>query len=88
MIRRLPREYTVTGTVLPADLDDDGKVTSIGIESLDGEDYLIFMDRIGEEMMSLLDHKVEATGTVKDVYGDLIFTVSRYQVLEEMANRA
>jgi len=88
MRRREPIERTIRGIILPSDLDDDSDVTGIGIETADGEEYIIFMDRIGEEMMSFVDRQVEATGTVKDMYGELIFTVNSYSLLDANAIRA
>jgi hypothetical protein len=80
------REYeqgqcTIIGTILPAELDENNNVTDIGIETEDLKEYIVFMDRTGEELIPHLDRKVEATGTVKEMYGDLIITVERYHLL-------
>ena len=76
-------EHTISGIILPAEWDEDDNVISIGIETADEEDYIIYLDKMGKQLLSLVDHKVEATGTVKEVYGDLIFTVNRYSLLRQ-----
>ena len=83
MRKNRPGECTVIGTILPTELDENNDVTDIGIETEDSVEYVVFMNRIGEEMIPFVDHKVEATGTVNEVYGELIFTVERYRVLDD-----
>jgi hypothetical protein len=77
------REITIRGTILPDEWDKNGHVTSIGIGTEDEEDYIIFLDKIGEKLFKLVDRKVEATGTVKNVYGDFVLTVNNYKLLPE-----
>ena len=88
MRRKIPIERTIRGVIFPSDLDDDLDFTGIGIETADGEEYSIFLDRIGEEMMSFVEHQVEATGTVKEMHGELIFTVNSYSLLDTNAMNA
>ena len=83
MKREETRERTIRGIILPAEWDEDGSVTSIGIETIDEEDYIIHLNKMGKKLMAFIDRTVVATGTVKEMYGDLIFTVSRYSLLED-----
>jgi len=82
MKRAENRELTIRGTILPLEWDRDGMVNSIGIESANGEEYIIFLNQAGEELFPFVDHMVEATGTVKKMYGDLIFTISTYRLIK------
>ena len=82
-IKKTDREITIKGTILPAEWDRHGHVTSIGIETEEEEDYIIFLDKIGEKLFKLVDRKVEAMGTVKNVYGDFVLTVNNYKLLPE-----
>ena len=84
MKEQAEREITIRGTILPAEWDRHGHVTSIGIGTEEEEDYIIFLDKIGEKLFKLVDRKVEATGTVKNVYGDFVLTVSNYKLLPEV----
>jgi hypothetical protein len=77
------REITISGTVLPAEWDRHGHITGIGIGTEEDEDYIIFLDKIGEKLFKFVDRKVEATGTVKNVYGDFVITVNNYKLLTE-----
>ncbi|MGD9031807.1 MAG: hypothetical protein PVJ69_00175 [Desulfobacteraceae bacterium] len=77
------REITIRGTILPDEWDKNGHVTSVGIGTEDEEDYIIFLDKIGEKLFKFVDRKVEATGTVKNVYGDFVLTVNNYKLLPE-----
>mgnify|MGYP001820325661 CR=1 FL=1 len=77
------REITIRGTILPDEWDKNGRVTSIGIGTEEEEDYIIFLDKIGEKLFKLVDRKVEATGIVKNVYGDFVLTVNNYKLLTE-----
>jgi len=87
MIKNQEGQCTIVGTILPAELDENNNVTDIGIETEDLEEYIVFMDGVGEELIPFVDQRVEATGTVKEIYGDLIFTIERYRLLGEK-NRA
>ena len=80
-IQKKDKEITIRGTILPSEWDKNGRVTSIGIGTEDEEDYIIFLDKIGEELFRFTNRKVEATGTVKNVYGDLVLTVRKYTLL-------
>jgi hypothetical protein len=77
------KELTIRGTILPAEWDADGNITSIGIGTSNEEDYLIFLNKMGEELVPFIDRKVEVEGTVKNVYGDFIFTINKYRILDE-----
>jgi hypothetical protein len=82
-INKKDREITIRGTILPSEWDKNGHVTSIGIGTENEEDYIIFLDKIGEKLFKLVDRKVEATGTAKNVYGDFVLTVNNYKLLPE-----
>jgi hypothetical protein len=88
MRKNRPGECTVIGTILPTEIDESNNITDIGIETEDSVEYVVFMNRIGEEMIPYVDRKVEATGTVNEVYGELIFTVERYRILEDKIEAA
>jgi hypothetical protein len=81
MRRKKAGEQRIRGIILPSEWDDDGEVMSIGVETPEGEDIYVFMDTMGEKLMSFIDHRVEVTGTVEDVYGDLVLTVTGYTLL-------
>lgn len=81
MKEQAKREVTIRGTILPAEWDRHGRVTSIGIGTEEDEDYIIFLDKIGEKLFKFVDRNVEATGIVKNVFGDFVLTVNNYKLL-------
>jgi hypothetical protein len=73
---------TVTGSVM-AVKNAKGKVTSMSIQTDQGEKYMVATKKgKGKEFMKLADKKVEATGMVKESKGRKIITISEYKVLE------
>jgi hypothetical protein len=75
-------EMTVQGSIVRTEWDKRGNVTGVGIECND-EEYVIFLNKTGEKLLRHLNRKVEATGTVKKVFGELILTVGTYRLLKE-----
>ncbi len=71
-------EVSITGAVTAWEWDDDNNVTAVAI-STDDEDFVVAPDELGMELLELLDHKVEATGTVSINDNDeKIILVSEY----------
>jgi hypothetical protein len=78
-------EMTVHGRIVPTEWDKRGNVTGIGIES-DGEEYeeyIVFLNKTGEKLIRHVNRKVEATGSVKKMFGDPIITIETYSLLRE-----
>jgi len=77
-------EMTIHGKIVPTEWDKNRKVTDIGIES-GGHEYIVFMNKAGEKLFRHMNREVEATGTVKKMLGELIFTVETYRLLNRDA---
>ncbi len=75
-------EMTIQGRIVRTEWDKRGNVTGIGIES-NGEEYVVFLNRMGEKLFRHLNRKVEATGMVKKMFGELILTIGEYRLLKE-----
>ena len=73
---------TVHGRIVPTEWDKRGNVTGISIES-DSEEYIIFLNKTGEKLFRHVNRKVEATGSVKRMFGDLILTIETYYLSRE-----
>ena len=87
-------EITIVGEVLATQYDDDDNVLEVAIcvtfapedttEEESVEYYWIVNDEIGQELLNLVGKTVEATGVVKlDEDDDIIFTVRKYEIIEE-----
>jgi hypothetical protein len=75
-------EMTLQGRIVPTEWDKRGNVTGIGIEC-DGEEYIVFLNKTGEKLLRHANRKVEATGTVKKMFGDFILTIETYSLSKE-----
>lgn len=56
-------KVTIVGTVTAWEWDDDNNATAIAISTED-DDYVVGQNDLGNELLELLDHEVEVTGTV------------------------
>src|SRR4030065_2313528 len=78
------REETIVGYVIPSEWDNEDNVISISI-STDDEDYLVDLNKLGEELFDFLDEDVEVTGIVRDDKdGTKRIRVTSYEVLEDV----
>lgn len=81
---KAPKEETIVGYVVPSEWDNDDNVVAISI-STDDDDYLVEMNKLGEELFDFLDEDVEVTGTVReDRDGTKRIRVTSYEVLEDV----
>jgi len=77
------REETIVGYVLPAEWDNEDNVISISISTED-DDYVVELNKLGEELFDFLDEDVEVTGVIReDRDGTKRIRVTNYEVLEE-----
>jgi hypothetical protein len=79
-------EHTIIGNIFPAKKDRDGKVIQVLIDSSDRDQdtYFIEKNKIGNELLALINHKVQVTGFVKENHnGDLIFDVKDFKTLSD-----
>ncbi len=75
-------EMTIQGRIVPTEWDKKGNVTGIGVES-DGEEYIVFLNKTGEKLFRYVNRKVEATGSIKRMFGDPIITIETYSLSKE-----
>ena len=77
------REETIVGYVIPSEWDSEDNVISISI-STDDDDYLVDLNKQGEELFDFLDEDVEVTGIVReDKDGTKRIKVTTYEVIED-----
>jgi hypothetical protein len=76
------KSFTITGYVLDFETDDDSRGLFISTEY--DEDFIVKLDRVGEELFDHLDDLVEANGYVEyDDDGDRYITVKSFNVIDE-----
>ena len=80
---KAPKEETIVGYVVPSEWDNDDNVVAISISTED-DDYLVEMNKLGEELFDFLDEDVEVTGSVReDRDGTKRIRITSYEVLED-----
>ena len=78
------KEETVVGYVVPSEWDNEDNVVAISISTED-DDYLVEMNKLGEELFDFLDEDVEVTGLVReDRDGTKRIQITSYEVLEDV----
>jgi hypothetical protein len=80
---KTPKEETIVGYVVPSEWDNEDNVVAISITT-DDDDYLVEMNKLGEELFDFLDEDVEVTGIVReDRDGTKRIRITSYEVLED-----
>jgi uncharacterized membrane protein YcgQ (UPF0703/DUF1980 family) len=78
------KEETIVGYVVPSEWDNEDNVVAISISTED-DDYLVEMNKLGEELFDFLDEDVEVTGLVReDRDGTKRIQITTYEVLEDV----
>ncbi len=69
--------------LLAAEVTIKGTISEEGIVADDGQVYAVAENDMGEELMELVDKKVQVTGTVEESEGKMMIEVTSYEVIEE-----
>lgn len=75
-------EMTIEGNIIPSEWDKRGNVTGIAIEC-DNEEYIVFLNKTGEKLLRHVNRKVETTGSVKKMFGELVINIETYSLSRE-----
>jgi uncharacterized membrane protein YcgQ (UPF0703/DUF1980 family) len=76
------KEESIAGYVVPSEWDSDDNVVAISI-CTDDDDYVVELNKLGEELFDFLDEDVEVTGFVReDKDGTKRVRVTSYEVVE------
>jgi hypothetical protein len=77
-------ECRIRGTVIPGDWDANSRVVGVAIKTGGGEEYLVDKNKLGKELLVLIQKTVEVTGTVREHEdGYMVVNVKRFEVLGE-----
>jgi hypothetical protein len=78
------KERTVTGIVIPEAWDLKNNVIGVAIKTLDYREYVVEHNKIGKQLLSLIDSKVRVRGTVRErLDGDIMICVKSFERDEE-----
>jgi len=82
--RRAQSQITISGVVTATDWDEHGDVIAVAISTEADEEYFVYGDAMGRELLQLPGAKVVVTGIAgEDNNGHMTIAVRKYEVLEE-----
>ena len=80
--------YSFRGLIVPADWDDDERVTLVSLLTDDEGEYLVLADRAGRELLRFIHERVEASGHLfRDDRGEQILRVELFSLLSPERGR-
>ena len=71
-----------TAALLAAEVTITGTISGEGIVADDGQVYAVAENDKGEELMELVNKKVQVTGTVEEAEGKKVITITDFKVIE------
>jgi hypothetical protein len=75
------KELKLTGTVVPGDWDERANVIGVAIRTWKGQEYLVDRNKLGKELLALLEKTIEVMGTVREHEdGYMVVNVKKYEV--------
>lgn len=78
------KHVTITGTVIPTDWDEDGKVAEVALSTPAEDEYIVTSNALGQELLQFVGARVVATGTVtEDEHWSSRITLNSYETLED-----
>ena len=61
--KRMP---TIKGIIIPSSWDEDGNIKEVSLHTSDEKEYQVQLNGLGLELLELVQHKVEATGKIRE----------------------
>ena len=80
-------KLAVEGIIIPANWDDNGRITDVTIHTDDEQIYFVEQTGAGQELSNLIHEKVKAKGKIRErLDGHRHIAVQSYQKVEEDKN--
>jgi hypothetical protein len=71
------------GVVTPAKWDENDNIIGISIQTLDEEEYIVEFNKIGQELITCMGKRVEASGSVRErLDGKRILKIKSYKMID------
>jgi len=72
----------IEGVVIPASWDENGIIIGVSLHTFDEKEYRVELNGLGQELLDLVHHKVEATGKIRErLDGSKQIVVSSYRTI-------
>jgi hypothetical protein len=82
------RSASITGIILPAKWNDQGKASRISIHTDNKKEYQVNFSGAGKELLNYTYKKVEIEGKPKEqLSGSLTIDVKKYKIIEEQPEK-
>ncbi|MFC1891967.1 hypothetical protein ACFLZT_06195 [Thermodesulfobacteriota bacterium] len=78
----------IEGLILPSKWDSNGNVMGISLSTFAEEIFSIEQNTIGNELMSYIREEVEVTGVLKNMNGEQIIEVKKYEIKKVRKSRS
>ncbi|MGD8258953.1 MAG: hypothetical protein PVH56_15405 [Desulfobacterales bacterium] len=65
MVRKRSKPL-IEGVVIPSSWDENGIITGVSLHTSDEKEYQVQLNGLGLELLELVQHKVEATGKIRE----------------------
>jgi hypothetical protein len=56
----------IKGVVIPSSWDENGIIIGVSLHTSDEKEYQVQLNGLGHELLELVQHKVEATGKIRE----------------------
>jgi hypothetical protein len=85
--KRLKKKSTAVikamGVITPAQWDENDNIIGVSIQTLDEEEYIVEVNKIGQELITCLHKRVEACGSVRErLDGKRILKIKSYKMID------
>ena len=76
----------ISGIVIPAQWDADGKVVTVTIHTNDEKVFLVEHTKIGNDLLNLIQKEVEVTGKIRErLDGKTSIGVKSYKIVDQQS---
>lgn len=73
----------IEGVVIPSSWDENGIIIGVSLHTSDEKEYQVQLNGLGHELLDLVQHKVEATGKIRErLDGSRQIILSSYRKLK------
>jgi hypothetical protein len=83
MIKKKGRKPVISGIVIPAQWDEDGKVVTVTIHTNDEKVFLVEHTKIGNDLLNLIQKEVEVTGKIRELDGKTSIGIKSYKLVDK-----
>ena len=86
MVKKKGRKPVISGIVIPAQWDANGKVVTVTINTNDEKVFQVEHTKIGNDLLDLIHKEVEVTGKIRErLDGKTSIGIKSYKIVDEQS---